>query len=688
MINDISLLMNLLNFEFALVEMVEDVPMQRWSVIAICLLLSCFLFNVDTVPGDAQSPPTPVTTDSIYTGRQFARSDRLGITFISSAQSEHQDERYQNALLLGAGWTRWPLYWNAVETAPGEWNWDAYDELVIEDIRHGLNINAILLDRPTFFAEGDIIVGLNEPIFADGTDTPGPGKTINPNNPWAIFTYRAVQRYKPGGILAQQQAWNSGQGVTIWEVWNEPDLAQFWRGSINNYARLLKVAYLSAHHADPSSQVMFGGLLYSTPENWLARVLAIYDNDPLARSNNWYMDAVAVHSYSYPWRSGWLTLFARQTLIAYNLDKPIFVNETGISVWNDYPGPVWANAPEDRLRLGTAEQQAWYFIQSTAYAWIEGADVVFFHQLYDDCGDQAAGTDFPPNNGDLCNSGQACFGDAYGLFRNTSDSICFSQHPNPGTARPAAAAFRLMSQVFGSHHFVPVNDTRLDGNTIMEFERPETNERILVIWNRRFEPNTAIIPAAGSNATLYTMNRTTTINPQDGVYNIPLNAAEPDSYPDLEANDISAIGGEPVILVEPIEGIAPPINATGIVQVQESSVAVTVAPPTPGPIFSPTIAPENDTTPPTTFMDALPEISASTFMVSWGGEDNGAIESYVVWVQENDGEWTPWLETQREEGIYTGIPGNIYRFAVWAVDTGGNWSSNIRIEAQAETQIQ
>ena len=661
---------------------------RRFLLLAICLICSSFLFNFATVPGDAQSPPTPVSANAVYTGRQFVRADRLGITFISSAQIEQNDERYQNALLLGAGWTRWPLYWNAVETAPGDWNWQAYDELLIEDVRHGLNVNAILLDRPAFFAEGDIIAGLNEPIFSDDTDTPGQGKTINPNNPWANFVYQAVQRYKPGGVLARQQGWNSGQGVTIWEVWNEPDLAQFWRGGINNYARLLKVAYLSAHHADPAAEVMFGGLLYATPDNWLARVLAIYENDPLARSNNWFMDAVAVHSYSYPWRSGWLTLFTEQTLKAYGIDRPIFVNESGVSVWNDYPGPVWANAPEQRIRLGTADQQAWYFIQSTAYAWAEGADVVFFHQLYDDCGDQAAGTDFPPNNGDLCNSGQACFGDAYGLFRNSSDSICYSQHPNAGTARPAAAAFRLMAQVFGSQPFISVNDTRLDGNTIIEFERPTTNERILVIWNRRFEPNTAVITAAGSNATLYTMNRTTTITPQDGVYSIPLNAAIPDSFPDLEPDDISAIGGEPVILVEPIEGIAPPIEATGIVQVQEVSNEVAILAPTPGPIFNPTVAPENDSIPPVTFVESLPEISARTFLVSWGADDNGEIDSYVVWVQENDGEWTPWLETRRGEGIYTGTPGNIYRFAVWAVDTGGNWSPNISLIAQAETQVQ
>ncbi|MGJ3239626.1 MAG: hypothetical protein ACFE0Q_13030 [Anaerolineae bacterium] len=659
----------------------------KYGLLGMIVGVLIVILGSDNTSSEAQVQPTPVS-DQPYTGRQFMRSDRLGITFINSAQIEFDNERYQNALLLGAGWTRWPLYWDQVQQGANEWDWSAYDELVIQDVRYNLNINAILLGRPQFFADGDSIAGLNQPIFADGTDTPGAGKAINPNNLWAIFVYEAVERYKPGGVLAQRQGWADGQGITLWEVWNEPDLPQFWRGGIIAYARLLKTAYLAAHLADPNTDVMFGGLLYNSPDNWLARVLAIYEGDPLARQNNWYMDAVAVHSYSYPWRSGWLTRYVTQTMIAYNIDRPIFVNETGISVWDDYPGPVWTEAPEQRLRLGTADQQAWYFIQSTTYAWAEGADVVFFHQLYDDCGDQAAGTNFPPNNGDLCSNGQACFGDAYGLFRNTSESICYSQHPNPGTARPAAAAFRMMAQVFGNAPFEYVDDTRLDGNSIFEFRRPESNERILVIWNRRFEPNNAVITAANDSATLYTMTRTTTLQAQDGAYVIPLRAAEPDSYPEIEPIDISAIAGEPVILVETIEGEAPDIEATSEVAIGETSGSVISPTATPGPIFNPTVAPEDDTIAPVTFIEPLPEISARTFLVTWGAQDNGEIARYVVWVQVNEDEWTPWLETARTEGIYTGTPGNTYRFAVWAVDVAGNWSRNVNLQAQAETTVQ
>jgi hypothetical protein len=548
---------------------------RRIFAAALALLLGIIVI----LPGQTQeAPPISIVSETAGTAASYIRSPRLGITHISLAEEPTSEERYVRALALGTGWNRWPLYWDRVEQTAGEYDWGAYDRLVGDDLTHGLRINAILLGRPAFAADGERIKGLQQPIFADGSDYPEPDKPINPDNLWANFVYAAVSRYRPGGVLAQAEGWPEDWGVHVWEIWNEPDYDSFWQGGINEYARLLKVAYIVTKQADPDATVMFGGLLYPTEDNWLARVLKIYANDPLREQFNWYMDQVAVHNYSYPWRSGWLTLYVRQTLSANNLRRPIWLNESGVRVWDDYPGPLWAAVePDLREQRATAEQQAYFFIQSAVYAWSEGADVVFFHQLFDDCGDQPAGTDFAFHSGELCTGSGICFGDAFGLYRNESSSICFSQHPQPGTARPAAEAYRLVAEVFGAEPFENPRSKRLEGGKvqIIAFERPGTSQRIYVLWNRTFDAVAFDLPASSDSAHLLTLRSRRSIQPQDGVYRLNLPPAQPDNYPKLEPGDVAAINGPPLIVIE---------NSPDLRRVPEF-----LLPPTPTPTPSPTL---------------------------------------------------------------------------------------------------
>lgn len=622
----------------------------------------------------------PLTAAAQPASGAYLRAERLGITFISSLGHPANELRYQRALLLGPAWNRWPLYWNEVERQPGLFDWSRYDRLVSGDLRHGLKLDVILLGRPAFHGRSGGIEGLERPIFADGTDSPAAGKPPNAANPWAVFVTQAVNRYKPGGLLAQQEGWPAGLGVQVWEAWNEPDLAMFWSAGVEEYARLLKVTYLAAHAADSDARVMFGGLAYGNPDqdDWLKKVLAIYAQDPNRQAYNWYMDMVAVHNYSYPRRSGLVVRRARETLAGYGLARPIWLNESGVPVWDDYPGPTWTRAEAAARALrATAAQQAAFVVQSTVYAWAEGAEVVFFHQLYDDCGNQPSGTTFPPHNGEWCADGRACWGDAHGLYRNERTADCFSQHPLPGTPRPAAGAFYRLAQIFGS---APFEDARVDvsgGGTRIVFERPAAGERITVLWNRRLEPITLEVEAAGTAARLYSSaNDDWTLTPADGIYRIELPPATRDDYPYLPAGEVSAIGGPPFFLVERLNLPTPaaPVTIT--------PGAVIGAPPP-----RPTTDPAQDVTPPTTAMTPLPVISPATFTVYWSGEDDSGIDRYLIWVRADGGDWTPWLETSATQAQYTGTLGRRYEFAVWAVDLAGNWSSNIELTPQAVTTV-
>lgn len=623
-----------------------------------------------------------------------AQAARLGITFISAPDQADNGARYQQALALGAGWNRWPLYWDRVERGPGVYDWTAYDRLVSDDLRYGLRTNVILLGRPGFHDRGGSIEGLYSAAFSDGTDAPGAGKLPNPANPWALFVHQAVMRYKPGGLLAASNRWPGGWGITTWEAWNEPDLRMFWSASVEDYARLLKVTYLVAKQADPGAQIVFGGLAYGNPDqdDWLAKVLAIYAGDPQREAFNWYHDIVALHSYSNPRRTGLIVSRARETLARAGLTRRIWVNETGVPVWDDYPGPTWTAAdPAGRILRATMQQQAAFVIQSAVYAWAAGADVVMFHQLYDDCGNQPGGTNFPPHNGELCLNGALCAGDAHGLFRNPATAPCFSQHPMPGTPRPAASAYLRLAQTF-SAPFGEQQVLRDDQTaTVISFRRLRTDERIVVLWSRTLSESRLEIEALGvGGAVLTPQNERIMITPQDGRYSLALPPATRDDYPFLPSGQAAAIGGPPLILVE--QGARSSSNPA-LPQFGESSVPAQPVLPTPGgpastPVLRPTTDPAQDSAPPVTRMTPLPAVSAATFTVSWSGADDGGIAGYLVWVRIDDGEWQPWLETRATEAIYTGEAGRRYAFAVWAVDLAGNWSLNTELTPQAETRVE
>lgn len=631
----------------------------------------------------------------------YVRSPYLGITFISSAEQPANETRYRNALLLGAGWNRYPFYWNFVERQAGAFDWRALDRVVWDDMTHGLKTNAILMGIPEHARQGRLMRGLYAPIFSDGSDYPAAGKLPNPANPWARYVYEAVTRYKPNGTYANQTGWDaSGAGISVWEVWNEPDFEMFWDGTAEDYARLLRVSYVIIKHVDPFATVMFGGLSFAQPNthNWLRQVLNVIAQDPSRGSNNWYFDQLAFHSYSSAWRTVELVAAVRRELARFGLERPLWLNESGVPVWDDYPGPTWtANTPTSRRFFGTQAEQAVYVIQNTTLAWAAGVDVVFYHQLYDDCGNQASGTDFPPNNGELCAAG-ACWGDAHGLYRNERVSACFRQSPQAGMPRLAASAYYRLAQAFGSRPFIAHEPLRLDdAATVLVFEQVNNGipQRIYVLWGDTSDRRTVLIPASGSAALLYGINNQQTITPLNGMYQVALAGAQTGGLVTLTTE--RALGGEPLIMVEAYNG-AP--ADTGLIMLEGGTprepVAVTpgaitvveVSTATPVPTARPTTDPALDTTPPISFVETLPATSPTSFTVRWGAMENSGITQYLVWARVDGGEWQPWQQTGSTEAIYTGSSGSYVEFAVWALDLAGNWSPNVDLAPQAATTIQ
>ena len=640
-------------------------------------LLLLALFTVATTSAHSASP-IPQSTNSQSTSSQSTPSP-FGLCFVSAADNLAPEIRYAGALESGAAWDRWPLYWHWVDESGyvGSYNgvpYD-YDTLVSQDISHGLRVLAILLGTAGQRASGgswevpfprvsqklflhpelipqDGLVSfaatpprdLYAPIFADGTDDYAPGKVINAGNSWAEFVSATVQRYMPGGDLAQAQGWPEGVGIRHWEIWNEPDLDQFWNGTVEEFYRLLEVGYKAAKAVDPECTIVLGGLAIYEKPDWFPQLLDLIPSPEEA-----YFDVLGYHYYWSIYDGEYHMVRLRDLLDAHGLTHiPIWMTESGVSVWDDYPGP--RNDPNSPYR-GTMVEQAAYVIQNAALARYHGLERVFHFMLHDDCGNGCTDAD---GDGD-CDENDPP-GDAFGLRQNFGQTSCF---PAQGRKRPSYTAYQVVAREF--RDLTPLWRQKSWNQDRVAFARREAGERVLVLWATQGVTATAVIPAITDTARLlwvepflidtgYTgITRTATITAVNGYYTITLPPATNQNsleHAQGQPEDRYFIGGPPYIVIE------------------------------------------EDGLPPTSSVDPLPPLSPPTFTVTWHGSDSIAgIESYDLWYAVDYGAWQPWLTaTTSTSATFSGQVGHRYGFIVRARDRKGNEEA-MPTAPQAETYV-
>ncbi|HEY3081054.1 MAG TPA: hypothetical protein VGM69_14270 [Chloroflexota bacterium] len=468
-----------------------------------------------------------------------ARDERFGIVHVSYASELRGVDRYGPAASAGARWNRWALYWTDVELSPGVYDWSGPDATIAADQQYGFRTDAILLGTPGFYNTGLGAAadeppprvgdksaalaflrgqplrrsaaaaiapprGLYLPTFADGTDGYAPGKAINQSNVWARFVAAAVARYK-------------GR-VALWEIWNEPDFSQFWSGSLPDYVRLLKVAWLAARSVDPSAQIFVGGMMHWEWANrtgvehaWLWAFLDELARDSGAAQNGYYFDGIPWHWYSRPSDAYDKTRSALAILQSRGITgKTMWVNESNAPACGE--PPRWVSCADPNYRgSATLEEQAAYVIQFFAYALAGGVDRSFMFQFQDD--------------------GNA---ESFGLFRNDL------------TARPAYTAY----QVAVAHMGLATAATREGAGNVERITIPTLRGRTTVVWARGPSGEIAQIPTLTSTATLVEPDGTTaSVQAVNGVYTVPLAGATNNKGFSNNPNDYP-IGGRPRLVVE------------------------------------------------------------------------------------------------------------------------------------------
>ncbi len=140
----------------------------------------------------------------------------------------------------GFGFIRMDLTWAAVERKKGTYDFAGagYDALTAGCRRRGIRILYIL----------DYSNKLYEPERSVRSET---GRKA-----FAAFAEAAAHRYKGHGVL--------------WEIWNEPNIRQFWtpQPSAEDYCKLVRAAAPLIKKADPSGLVV-AGATSGIPFDWL-----------------------------------------------------------------------------------------------------------------------------------------------------------------------------------------------------------------------------------------------------------------------------------------------------------------------------------------------------------------------------------------------------------------------------------
>jgi hypothetical protein len=283
---------------------------------------------------------------------------RFGLDFVSAPGSVAGEARFGLATGTGAGWDRFPLYWNQLQASRGApVDFSASDATVSADLAHGLAVQGILVGAPGWATTGN------------GVDLDG----------WSSFVSQTVSHYR-------------GQ-IHFWEMWNEPDLLDgqgkgtYWPWGVAAYYQLLKAGYNAAKAADPSVGVLLGGLAFPyNNQDFFPQLLAQIAQDPTSAANHGYFDVLAFHSYNRVSRLYELPLgyfgtpsFAgfRPLLRKAGLNPPIWVNENGVPI-SDYGSGQ--NAPG----RANQDEQAAYLVESLADGLAAGVDKTFIFQLADD----------------------------------------------------------------------------------------------------------------------------------------------------------------------------------------------------------------------------------------------------------------------------------------------------------------
>lgn len=252
-----------------------------------------------------------------------------------------------------SAWRLWDagVTWPRLEPIKGKWNFERLDADVNLAKTHNAEIILTLGSTPTWASARP-----TEPCSFSSI----PGCAAEPANieDWKLYVQTVATRYK-------------GQ-IHYYEIYNEPNLGEFYTGTVDQLVTLAKEAYNILKTVDPQIKVISPSVTGSYGISYLQQYFA--------KGGGGYADIIGYHFYVSPGPpEDMISIInaVRQTMTNYNLgDKPLWNTEMGWFIENHFTTVIGTGSFSKVLNDTEA---AAYVARSFILNWANGLDRLFWY---------------------------------------------------------------------------------------------------------------------------------------------------------------------------------------------------------------------------------------------------------------------------------------------------------------------
>lgn len=172
----------------------------------------------------------------------------LGVNVNGPLDDAGFDLAGEAATMRSSGVRAWRVEfsWDLVEPAQGQYDWAAGDRKVLAAAAQGIDVLGLAVRAPRWANGGSVDPFVPPRLPAD----------------FGRYLRALIGRYGPNGSLWAEHPEVPRRPVRSWEVWNEPNIAVYFRKQpfMRPYAALVRSASAAIKAADPGATVVLAGM--------------------------------------------------------------------------------------------------------------------------------------------------------------------------------------------------------------------------------------------------------------------------------------------------------------------------------------------------------------------------------------------------------------------------------------------